>query len=209
MSMRPFKRGTTPRILKERGEEWAKAWERRQKAGGEFFWPSVDGQKVNRAILPALEEQTQSHCSFCDAYPVSPPSLETIEHFRPKGRFPLEAFTWENLYYCCDFCQNHKRDKVDEERLLLRPDDPAYRFDDYFSWNFLSGELLPNPNATPENRGRAQVTIDTYGLNSGHPGQRCEERDKVARMSGVQQDEHPYRNFLFISEQNPNASVSK
>jgi hypothetical protein len=62
-------------------------------------WHEIDGAKVNQKLLPLLKNQTQDHCSFCDAFPVDPPSIPTIEHFRPKTAFPREAFKWENLYY--------------------------------------------------------------------------------------------------------------
>ncbi len=98
MSMRQFNRGDTPPVLTEHGEAWGREWEQRQKAGGTFHWHKVVGQSVNQSLVPILAEQTQGHCSFCDAYPVSPPSLATIEHFCPKSKFPLLAFVWDNLY---------------------------------------------------------------------------------------------------------------
>jgi uncharacterized protein (TIGR02646 family) len=199
--MRQFKRGEKPPVLTGHGDAWGKEWEKRQKAGGKFYWRQVGGQPVNQLLVPKLAEQTQGHCSFCDAYPVSPPSLATVEHFRPKSQFPLLAFVWDNLYYCCDFCQNQKLEMFDEK--LLRPDASDYRFDDYFRWNFLSGELELNLDASHENQDRARITIRLYGLNIGHPTVRRLERDKIAATSVDNHDDYPYRNFLFQGERTP------
>ena len=199
MSMRKFLRGEEPPVLAKHGKEWGREWEPRCKGGG-FYWHEHGNRKVNHILLDGLKKQTQNHCSFCDAYPVAPPGQDNIEHFRPKSQYPLEAFAWDNLYYCCNFCQGQKREKFDEK--LLRPDAPGYRFDDYFRWDYTSGDLHPNPGAPLENRERARITIEMYGLNTAHPQSRCDERDKVAAMSNsaIQQDKHPYRNFLFQTE---------
>jgi hypothetical protein len=70
-----------------------------RRCGGGGTKLTIDAAKVNQKLLPLLKNQTQDHCSFCDAFPVDPPSIPTIEHFRPKTAFPKEAFKWENLYY--------------------------------------------------------------------------------------------------------------
>ena len=153
MAMRPFKRSEPPSILAEHGEEWGRDFEE----SGNFHWHIDSGQKVNHILLPALKLQTQEHCSFCDGFPVSTISNETIEHFHPKSKYPLKAFLWENLYFCCDRCQTNKGEKFDD--LLLRPDAVDYCFDDYFRWDLVSGELHANPNSSQENQDRANITI--------------------------------------------------
>ena len=201
MSMRPFKRSETPPILAECGGEWSKKWVIRQKDKKDFDWPTVDGNRINHILLQSLMPQTQEHCSFCDVFPVSPPSKDTIEHFRPKSKFSSEAFAWDNLYFCCDFCQGQKREKYDEK--TLRPDESGYCFDDYFRWHYPSGKLEPNPDASCENQERAQITIDIYGLNNGHPRRRLKESEKLAHLASsadINRDELPYRNFLFQDE---------
>jgi uncharacterized protein (TIGR02646 family) len=160
----------------------------------------VDGEPVNRKLLPPLRAQTQDHCSFCDNYPICPPSKHTIEHFRPKSRFPREAYRWENLYYCCDHCQQ-KGEEFEEG--LLRPDAEDFEFDRYFRWEFTKGELLPNDLATPEDQHRAQVTIRLYRLNEGHPA--CRKRAQHQRGKDPQAplDDFPYRGFLADGECEP------
>ena len=76
---------------------------------------------------------TQRHCAFCDG-PLGIESRETVEHFRPKSKFPELAFAWENLFPCCDVCQSHKGERFDLH--LLKPDDDDYHFERYFVVNF-------------------------------------------------------------------------
>ena len=166
--MRKFQRVNQPDFLVERWEAWGMRWERRllNNPGARFNWPKFQRKPVNQLLLPHLKEQTQDHCSFCDIFPVSPPSDDTIEHFRPKSLFPKEVCRWDNLYYCCRHCQK-KLEEFDED--LLRPDDHDYDFDKYFRWDFILGTLEVNGNAPLENQKRAEVTIRLYRLNVGHP----------------------------------------
>lgn len=190
--MRRFVRAEEPEFLAARWEEWGKKWEGRQAEGGSFHWHQVDGMSVDRRLMSLLKEQTQDHCSFCDNYPISPPSPDTIEHFRPKSKYPLEAYRWENLYYCCAWCQKHKLDKFDE--LALRPDAPDYEFDRYFRWDWTDGRLLINDRAAEDDQRRARVTIALYGLNEGHPTWRM--RALLHWQPGSDLNEHPYRDYL-------------
>jgi hypothetical protein len=99
MSMKAFKREPEPEFLAAKWEPWGREWEERKKQNpsAKFHWRQVDGEPVNQRLLPILKRQTQEHCSFCDAFPVSPPSVDTIEHFYPKARYPEIAYKWENL----------------------------------------------------------------------------------------------------------------
>lgn len=191
--MRKFTRLPAPEFLAARWERWGVEWEERQRAGGSFHWHVVDKEPVNQKLLPALKAQTQDHCSFCDNYPINPPSPDTIEHFRPKSRFPREAYQWSNLYYCCGCCQQ-KGDEFDEA--LLRPDAQDFDFDRFFRWEFSRGELLVNELASPEDQQRAEVTIRLYRLNEGHPFLRRRAQHQRAKEPDAPLDDFAYRGFL-------------
>jgi uncharacterized protein (TIGR02646 family) len=193
--MRKFNRLPAPAFLLDRWEQWGIQWEaqRAQKPSAKFTWRQVDGEAVNTKLLPTLKTQTQDHCSFCDNYPVSPPSYDTIEHFRPKAKFPRVAYKWENLYYCCDFCQSKGGD-FDEA--LLCPDSVDYAFDNYFRWDFTLGTLEVNETASAENQQRARVTIDTYHLNDKHPSLRKLWLHRRQTLLNEPLDTFPYRDFI-------------
>ena len=88
--MRKFKRSQEPEFLASNWEKWGQDWEARRAGNHKsaFHWHQINEVPVNQLLLPILKNQTQDHCSFCDNYPVSPPSIDTIEHFRPENPFP-------------------------------------------------------------------------------------------------------------------------
>lgn len=192
--MRKFQRGPEPDYLAQNWEAWGRDWEQHHAAGKVFYWHKVAGEPVNQKLLPLLKAQTQSHCSFCDSFPVSPPSRDTIEHFRPKSRFPREAFHWPNLYFCCDHCQQKEATEVEES--VLRPDAADYEFDRYFRWDFSTGELLPNERSSSADQQRARETIRFYRLNEKHSGQRKREARRFLKLTDEHLDDWPYRDFL-------------
>lgn len=193
--MRRFQRRTEPEVLANNWQQWGEDWERRKKANpkASFHWHEVAGKPVNQLILPTLKAQTQSHCSFCDNFPVSPPSLETVEHFRPKSKFHREAYHWPNLYFCCDYCQQ-KGEDFDEA--LLRPDAGDFDFDRYFRWDHTTGRLEINETATPEDQNRARVTLELYRLNEGHPSFRKREQRRRSKCLDEPLDDFAYRGFV-------------
>lgn len=197
--MRKFVRLPEPAFLTGRWETWGCEWEARRArdSAAKFQWHEVDGEPVNQKLLPNLKRQTQEHCSFCDIFPVSPPSEDTIEHFRPKSQFPREAYQWGNLYFCCSHCQR-KGSLFDEA--LLRPDAPDFDFDQYFRWDFTTGELKPNESADETSRRRAEVTISMYHLNEGHSSLRRRELRKRSRDPSAPLNDFAYRQFVQEAE---------
>jgi uncharacterized protein (TIGR02646 family) len=164
-----------------------------------FSWYRSGGQSARDVALPALKEQTLAHCSFCDGFPVEGISRETIEHFRPKceGKFPERAYSWENLYYCCDQCQSCKGEGWDEGLLAADADD--YTFERFFEFDFTTGEMRPSTNATEGDRQRATITLQMYGLDSpSRRRRRCLELRKWTRTKakGRVLDEFAYRDYL-------------
>jgi uncharacterized protein (TIGR02646 family) len=193
--MRKFARGVAPEFLVGKWQAWGEEWERRRAENpkASFHWHVVDGEAVNQKLLPVLKAQVQNHCSFCDSYPVSPPSVDTVEHFRPKSQFPREAYKWENLYFCCCHCQA-KGEDFDEA--LLRPDAEDYSFDRYFRWDFTTGRLEVNERAPREDQNRAQVTVELYRLNEEHPSLRRRELRRRSKDPEAPLDDFAYRHFV-------------
>jgi uncharacterized protein (TIGR02646 family) len=130
-------------------------------------WPQWKTRKINHVLFALLCHQTADHCSFCDGYPMTDDmTSETIEHFRPKSgphARPDLRLTWDNLFACCSGCQNAKRDQWADA--LLKPDEPDYSFNRYFSCQFTTGKLVPKRRLPEADRIRAEKTIQLYDLN--------------------------------------------
>jgi uncharacterized protein (TIGR02646 family) len=193
--MRKFQRGAEPDFLADKWETWGLEWEQRRNtsSSAQFSWRTIGGEKLNHKLLPLLKQQTQEHCSFCDAFPVAPPSIETIEHFRPKSSYPRAAYHWPNLYYCCMYCQQ-KGDEFVEA--LLQPDANDYEFDNYFRWDFTTGRMEINTLASEPDQHRAEQTIKIYRLNEGHPRFRRLAMQHRSSEQAVLPDELPYRHYV-------------
>ena len=140
-----------------------------------------------KEIEAALFAMTDNHCSFCDVRPLRAAGA-TVEHFRPQKKFPLLAYAWANLFYCCSGCQK-KGDRFD--RKLLKPDALNYSFEYFFSVRETAEEIIlrPNPERNPVEQERARLTIDFYGLNKyGRPEARKDalEDYRAKRGAGIQ-----------------------
>ena len=123
--------------------------------------------------------------------------MDTIEHFCPKSAFPHLAYTWDNLYYCCDRCQSHKGEKWDDG--LIAPDAHDYNFGRYFEFDFTTGAIRPSTTASDAEKHRAEITISMYGLDTDK--RRRFRRLELKKWSGSDPagrhlDEFAYRNYL-------------
>lgn len=186
--MNKIVRTPAPGWLKEKWEEWAKKY----SEGKKFNWPQRE--KRYPELVERLSKMTKKHCSFCDAYPMIWKIPHTIEHFRPKTKFPLLAYQWDNLFLCCGICQK-KGDEFDDR--LLKPDDDSYHFDKYFIINWDTGKLTPNPEKSVSDQKRAEKTIKFYRLNKyGRPDARLEELESYKKTKEPDIDKFSYRFFI-------------
>jgi uncharacterized protein (TIGR02646 family) len=151
---------------------------RRENPRFRFQWPHRDGRSLFDVVREALAAMTAEHCSYCDGHPLDATGVETVDHFRPKGRpeFHELACTWTNLFLTCTACNQAKREQWDEA--LLRPDDPDFCFEDYFEVRFDSGILEPAGGADAAEQQRARRTIEILKLN--RPGL-CMSRLRIIR----------------------------
>jgi uncharacterized protein (TIGR02646 family) len=146
--------------------QWGQEFEKKLKNGGkssDFTWKGglYNEMRLQLAII------TKEHCSFCDAFPVAHISKETIEHYYPKAEFPQLSYNWDNLFYCCDKCQSEANKMPFQE--TLKPDNPSYKFSDYFYFDLGSGELKVSENLendNPEAFKKANAFLVRYGISN-------------------------------------------
>ena len=72
------------------------------------------GSRQRSQIRDALARDFGPICAYCER-PCTQPTLaantpdeETVDHFRPRDRFPTLAFDWLNLVYACHRCNQRK-----------------------------------------------------------------------------------------------------
>lgn len=119
----------------------------------------------------------------------------TIEHFKPKDNYPELSCDWYNLYICCGNCQQKS---TNYSTFLLRPDAPLYNFDKYFIYNFRTGDLEINPDASPLEKKQADETIKLYKLNDfNRPQSRKRELKKFADSNSPNVNDFAYRYMYY------------
>lgn len=186
--MMPFARPPCPSILAKKQTIWTQQYlARRQRSkNARFDWPRHQGQRINLLLADLLRGATDGHCSYCDGWP-SKILAEEIDHFEPKETAPQLAYDWGNLYLGCRVCNLNKLTK--NVNGVLRPDEPGYSFARYFMLNYLSGDIEPNPRASPADQQRAVETIACFGLNNH---ERPDARQREVSL-GVRSGMFPYR----------------
>lgn len=186
-----------PDFLRSNYKKWGKKYKAKREnpnKANTFAWAIFQGQKVNKLLLPFLRIETNSHCSFCDGFPLDSTG-ETIEHFRSKSKFPFLSYIWQNLFYCCKYCNEYKGENA--ERNLLKPDKIEYSFEKYFLFDYDSGEIVVNPALTSIDKIKAKNTIRLFGLNKyNRPFRRKQFLKIFQRTNEPDIEEFPYR-FIF------------
>ena len=197
--MRNFIRSDSPDFLKDKWEKWGKSYKNNRKKNSSFpfQWPTYTGVKINILLEPILARQTDDHCSFCDNFPIRS-NEDSIDHFKPKSRLLYYDIVcqWENLYYCCQNCQQSKGEQYNN--FLLRPDSENYSFDSYFIYSYSSHEINPNPTLDERERRKAKTSIDIFGLNDkGHIAARRISLERYVNKKTLNEDieinDFPYR----------------
>ncbi|MDJ0842174.1 MAG: TIGR02646 family protein [Acidobacteriota bacterium] len=196
--MEKIERTPAPAWLEEKAAAWGKEWAEKYAAGAGsagFTW-----RQHKKNGYPQLREKlitmTVGHCAFCDGFPLGERKLVfSIEHFRPKTRFPELAYEWTNLFPACLACQHKKGDSFDDQ--LLKPDDGDYGFDTFFQINWSNGRIEPRAGQSKSNRIRAETTIQLFGLNDGGLARvRLRELRLYQRCQDMDINEFSYRFFL-------------
>jgi uncharacterized protein (TIGR02646 family) len=122
------KRGRAPNVLTRNRARWsrdlqqAKTPEERQRALDKYRHADVKD---------ALVALFHGKCAYCESF-IRHVDYGHIEHYRPKAKYPKQAFTWSNLVLACGVCNGseHKGDRFPlkaEGGLLINPctEDPA------------------------------------------------------------------------------------
>ena len=165
--MNPCTRAAPPDLLERFGSEISTNYIARKCADKsyQFQWPQREGQSLYTIVRSQLALMTDSHCAYCDGYPITCTGEEQVDHFRPKSHEDFYGLVcnWDNLYLICSACNKAKLAQWSES--LLHPDMKDYDFILYFSYRTDTGELTPNIAATPENQLRAKTTINIFDLN--------------------------------------------
>lgn len=201
ITRKPLSEIPSLKVLLDNWEQWGKEYKARMDAApnqsSRFTWRG----RVDRPLRVELDTLTRGHCNFCDGL-LGPQSTETIEHYKPKTDFPLEAYDWPNLYFCCNACQSEANKRPFAE--TLRPDNADYEFDRYFYFDRQTGEVKVMENLEEPDFTRADGFLKRYGISSNPKRNKSRQNEFMniknylleRAEDGRVRDDFPYR-FVF------------
>ncbi len=181
-------------------ELWGLEWKNAPK-GTAFSWKK---QAYYESILNKMRELTASHCCFCDKY-APEHDQDTIEHFKPKAQYHLDAYRWDNLFLCCVGCQKipegwkakEKQYGADlYDKILIKPDELTYEFSRYYFFDTKTGNIELLTNLSAEDKTRAELSRMRYHFNDDNRPQARKQVFKHFYDANIDIDELPYR-FIF------------
>ncbi|MBP7721194.1 MAG: HNH endonuclease [Alphaproteobacteria bacterium] len=123
----------------------------------------------------ALKQAAHDKCMYCESK-ISHIGFARIDHIRPKESFPDLEFTWDNLGYSCEKCNNAKHDKYHATTPFI---DPYAECPKPHIYAF--GTMLRPKNGSE----RGEITIKDIQLNRPalleKRNERLEELDKAIK----------------------------
>ena len=106
-------------------------------------------------------------CGYCERRCDGPANAPTVDHFRPRSKFPELTYVWSNWVFACFRCNDIKAnlwpDSGYVDPCAIPPDE---RPETYFEVDVVTGEIIAKPSLSAADKRKAQNTIDDVGLNA-------------------------------------------
>ena len=147
------------------------------------YYRGDDGGKPSdsrwREFSQHLSDAFGGLCAYCEER-----CRGEVDHFRPKSRYPDLVYSWDNWLFACHDCNHAKRETWPSWGYVnpCATSRPA-RPERYFTFDVVTGEILPKEGLSPDCRRKAQTTIDDLRLNElHHLRKRCEWLKLIAAI---------------------------
>ena len=124
-----------------------------------------------REFRSRLGRQTNNVCWYCerqcDIRAESGSRSPTIDHFRPRSRFPQLTYEWSNWVFSCRACNvDNKKDRwPDTEYVDPCAANVVEHPEHYFDYDAGTGQIVPKSGLSGNARRKASYTIRDLGLN--------------------------------------------
>lgn len=155
-------------------------------------WEDLDPSDQRR-IRDALRTDFGQCCAYCEnrcAASGDQPNRESVDHFRPRSKFPDLSLDWLNLVYACQRCNGTKGNLWPEESdvvnrrfavvvgfvpvtAYVNPNiiagaRPAQEFFEFYVDGANGGQIIPAAQLPVGERLMAQRTIEDLDLNDDY-----------------------------------------
>ena len=103
-------------------------------------------------------------CAYCEEF-----CRGEVDHFRPKSRYTGLVYEWSNWLFVCHDCNHAKLEKWPLGGYV----DPCAKSEQarperWFTFDLLTGELIPRDDLTADQRIKAQKMVTDLDLNGRH-----------------------------------------
>lgn len=119
---------------------------------------SWEGYEYWRTSKPDLYRLYKGICAFTGLWIPNGTGASSVEHFKPKSKYPKLAYEWENFRLACALVNSFKGDHED----VL---DPFTIQNGWFTLDFDSCLVKPRIGLSKKYRDAVQRTIDRLHLN--------------------------------------------
>lgn len=170
--MRWIDRGTEPPTVAGYDRQFTPGWvehyrQNRGQAPTDSFW---------REYRASLGERSGDECWYCGRQCNASvgDKVPTVDHFRPRSKFPELTYQWSNWVFSCQRCNESKGDRWPETGLgndtgygYVDPGaaDPAERPEQCFDYDARNGLIEPRENLSERDNRKATDTIRDLRLN--------------------------------------------
>jgi uncharacterized protein (TIGR02646 family) len=143
--------------------------------------------------IPELRASYNHICAYVCIRIEPITGFATVEHFKPKSKYPKLVYEWSNYLLVCGVMNGHKSDYEDVlDPFLLSPNT--------FWLNLMDGKIRPNPNSS-DTRAALQ-TIKRLKLDSSECNKlRLHYWDKYIRGQIDQAMLQEYSPFVYLEAQ--------
>ena len=124
-----------------------------------------------REFRQTLGSRSNNICWYCERQCYSNAHTgdraPTVDHFRPRSKFPALAYVWSNWVFSCRRCNEDNKGNQWPEQGYVDPcaDDVGERPERYFDYDAETGEIIPKTGLIGDARRKAWHTIEDLGLN--------------------------------------------
>ena len=165
--MRWIDRGAAPNRVAVYNRQYTQGWVRyfRDRVG------AIPGDSCWREFRDGLGERSGGMCWYCERLCASASPVvsraATLDHFKPRSKFPQLTYEWSNWVFSCYACNaEFKEDRWPQNGYV----DPAAadiqnRPESYFDYDSKTNDVIPRHGLSDGEHKRAQDTIDDLSLN--------------------------------------------
>ncbi len=112
-----------------------------------------------RTCLPELYSRYSNCCAYLGLYLHAYEGMGTVDHFRPKSKYPELAYEWSNYRLCTQRINARKREYEDVF-------DPFVVENGWFQLDFSSGKVFASQDVSLQIQSQINQTIKRLNLNA-------------------------------------------